>query len=75
MNLLFLRRLTLEPLPLVLENWADVQAFKELEMAHMVEGIVSPSEGGERALVEAVTPRGIAYLASTQRRTMYVTRK
>lgn len=67
MDLLFLRRLTLEPMPLDLTSWTDVQSFKELERAHLVQGELVKLADAEHAVVREVTPAGRALLASKQR--------
>lgn len=63
MDLVFLRRLTLEQLPLLLAEQLEIDAFESLQRARLVDGVVAAEQGKPVATVIAVTPYGRAVLA------------
>lgn len=63
MDLLFLRRLTLEQLPLVLADRLEIDAFAKLLHAKLVCGEVLMKAERASATVTGVTPSGRAAVA------------
>lgn len=70
MDLIFLRRLTLEQLPLRLAQTFEVDAFEALRRAQLVDGHIETVEGRPQAVVASVTPHGRAYLARGRVKTL-----
>ena len=70
MDLIFLRRLTLECMPLRLVERSDIEAYKALAQANLVEGkVVGCASPEPHVVVDSVTPYGRIFLAQKQRRT------